>query len=50
MLAQRLRAERHLLVLDNLESITGSHLAIQNTLPEEERDALRSDLAEETED
>ena len=32
MLARRLRAERHLLILDNLESITGAHLAIQHTL------------------
>ena len=40
MLAQRLRSERHLLILDNLESITGAQLAIQNTLPKEEQDAL----------
>ncbi len=40
MLTQRLRSERHLLILDNLESITGSPLAIQNTLPQDERDAL----------
>ena len=40
MLAQRLRSERHLLILDNLESITGTQLAIQNTLPEEEQEAL----------
>lgn len=40
MLAQRLRSERHLLLLDNLESITGTQLAIQNTLPQDERDAL----------
>ena len=26
---------RHLLILDNLESITGTHLAIRNTLPED---------------
>ncbi len=46
MLAQRLRAERHLLILDNLESITGAELAIQHTLPEEEREALRRLLAD----
>jgi tetratricopeptide (TPR) repeat protein len=40
ILAERLRARRHLLILDNLESITGANLAIQNTLPPEERDAL----------
>jgi hypothetical protein len=31
-LARRLRAERHLVILDNLESITGASLAIPNTL------------------
>ena len=45
MLADTLRSERHLLILDNLESITGSQLAIQHTLPPEEREALRSFLA-----
>ena len=44
MLAQRLRSERHLLILDNLESITGAQLAIQNTLPVEEQQALHSFL------
>ncbi|MCP5082036.1 MAG: CHAT domain-containing protein, partial [Alphaproteobacteria bacterium] len=44
MLAQKLRSERHLLILDNLESITGEHLAIRNTLPPEERAALRNFL------
>ncbi len=44
MLTQRLRAENHLLILDNLESITGAHLAIQHTLPKNEQDALRSFL------
>ncbi|MFK5968819.1 MAG: AAA family ATPase [Candidatus Marithrix sp.] len=28
MVVKKLRSERHLLILDNLESITGSHLAI----------------------
>lgn len=40
MLADTLRARRHLLILDNLESITGAELAIQHTLPEPERAAL----------
>src|SRR5262245_13232113 len=46
ILAQRLRAERHLLILDNLESITGTSLAIPNTLPEAERASLRGLLAD----
>ncbi|HKX30164.1 MAG TPA: tetratricopeptide repeat protein [Blastocatellia bacterium] len=44
-LTETLRATRHLLILDNLESITGSHLAIQNTLPPEEQQALKRLLA-----
>jgi len=43
-LAQDLRANNHLLILDNLESITGTHLAIQHTLPQGEQAALRSFL------
>jgi len=43
-LADLLRSDRHLLVLDNLESVTGSNLAIMNTLSEEERRALREFL------
>src|SRR6266851_3264737 len=46
MLAQRLRSENHLLLLDNLESITGVHLAIQHTLPQAERQALRGFLTD----
>jgi tetratricopeptide (TPR) repeat protein len=46
LLAERLRARRHLLMLDNLESITGSHLAIRNTLPREEQEGLRGLLGE----
>ncbi len=46
MLAQHLRSENHLLILDNLESITGAHLAIQHTLPPEEQKALRSFLTD----
>ena len=45
MLAERLRGERQLLILDNLESITGDSLAIPNTLSAEEQAALRSFLA-----
>ena len=41
-----LRARRHLLILDNLESITGAHLAIQHTLPPEEQHALRRFLTD----
>ena len=44
-LAELLRAQRHLLILDNLESITGSSLAIPNTLPPAEQAELRSFLA-----
>ena len=46
MLAERLRDLRHLLILDNLESITGANLAIQNTLPPREQAALRRFLAD----
>ena len=44
-LAQKLRGEPHVLILDNLESVTGQELAIQNTLPEEERNRIRDFLA-----
>src|SRR5262249_35233522 len=46
ILAQRLRAERHLVILDNLESITGASLAIPNTLPEAEQASLRALLTD----
>jgi len=46
MLGQKLCSERHLLVLDNMESITGSSLAIKNTLKPEEQQELRAFLAE----
>ena len=39
-LTERLRAARHLIILDNLESITGSALAIPNTLPADEQTKL----------
>ncbi|AFZ23169.1 Tfp pilus assembly protein PilF [Cylindrospermum stagnale PCC 7417] len=40
-LVAKLRAESYALILDNLESVTGQQLAIQNTLPEEERNQIR---------
>lgn len=43
--ARKLRAERCLLVLDNLESVTGEHLAIGQSLPEIERAYLRAFLS-----
>jgi hypothetical protein len=46
ILAQRLRAHRHLLILDNLESITGAELAIQHTLPQAEQARLQSLLTD----
>jgi tetratricopeptide (TPR) repeat protein len=46
MLSQDLRSKTHLLILDNLESITGAHLAIQHTLPPAEQAALRSFLTD----
>jgi tetratricopeptide (TPR) repeat protein len=45
-IARKLRAERHLLILDNLESITGSQLAILNTLDAQEQRALHAFLGE----
>jgi tetratricopeptide (TPR) repeat protein len=44
-LARELNGRRHLLILDNLESITGAYLAIPNTLPPEEQRHLREFLA-----
>jgi tetratricopeptide (TPR) repeat protein len=43
--AETLRGDRHLLILDNLESITGSPLAIQNTLSPDEQSKLREFLS-----
>ncbi|BAZ31896.1 hypothetical protein NIES4074_43690 [Cylindrospermum sp. NIES-4074] len=40
-LVAKLRAESYALILDNLESVTGQQLAIQNTLPEAERNQIR---------
>ncbi|HMB08669.1 MAG TPA: tetratricopeptide repeat protein [Isosphaeraceae bacterium] len=44
LIAEKLRAARHLLILDNLESITGSALAIPNTLSPNEQRALHGFL------
>ena len=41
-----LKSSRHLLILDNLESITGERLAVQNTLPPEAQAELRDFLQE----
>jgi tetratricopeptide (TPR) repeat protein len=46
MLTKKLRSEHHLLILDNLESITGSHLAIQHTLRPKEQTALHRFLTD----
>ena len=40
-LVAKLRAENYAVILDNLESVTGQQLAIQNTLPETERNQIR---------
>ncbi|MBF0376533.1 MAG: tetratricopeptide repeat protein [Desulfamplus sp.] len=45
-LSQDLRSKRHLLILDNLESITGQELAIPNTLPKAEQEKFRNFLVE----
>jgi hypothetical protein len=45
-LTAKLRAEPHLLILDNLESITGEHLTIRHTLSSNERQALHALLAD----
>ncbi|MEO1466604.1 MAG: AAA family ATPase, partial [Cyanobacteria bacterium J06633_1] len=45
-LADKLRAESYMLILDNLESVTGQALAIQNTLDETARAEISKFLAE----
>jgi tetratricopeptide (TPR) repeat protein len=45
-LAKKLRTERHLLILDNLESIQGGYFAVKNTLSAEEQAKLKAFLAE----
>jgi hypothetical protein len=44
-LVRQLRANPHLLVLDNLESVRGSPASIPNTLQPEEQDTIRGFLA-----
>jgi tetratricopeptide (TPR) repeat protein len=44
-LAEKLRSSNYILVLDNLESVTGQQLAIQNTLNATEQGDLRDFLA-----
>jgi CHAT domain/NB-ARC domain len=43
-LLAKLRSEAYILILDNLESVTGQALAIQNTLPEPEQKQLQEFL------
>lgn len=45
-IALKLRNERHLLILDNLESIQGGYFAIKNTLSLEEQAKLKDFLVE----
>ena len=45
-LVAKFRAESYILILDNLESVTGQQLAIQNTLPEVERNKIRDFLGQ----
>ena len=40
-LAEKLKTQPYAIVLDNLESVTGEALAIQNTLPEAEREEIK---------
>ena len=44
-LSQKLRAESYILILDNLESVTGQPFAIQNTLDKPARDEIKKFLA-----
>ncbi|MEO0394353.1 MAG: CHAT domain-containing protein [Cyanobacteria bacterium P01_A01_bin.137] len=44
-LAKKLCEEKYVLILDNLESVTGQELAIQNTLPQAEQQKLCRFLA-----
>lgn len=45
-LTRELRSTRHLLILDNLESITSTHLAIRNSLSDKEQRNLQSLLTD----
>ncbi|MFM2314611.1 MAG: hypothetical protein RLZZ04_3887, partial [Cyanobacteriota bacterium] len=44
-LSQKLRTEAYILILDNLESVTGQPLTIQNTLDESAREEIKKFLA-----
>ena len=44
-LSDKLRSEAYIIILDNLESVTGKPLAIQNTLDEIEREEIKKFLA-----
>lgn len=46
ILIRRLRTQRHVIILDNLESVTGAYLSIQNILPIRDQMALRQFLTE----
>jgi hypothetical protein len=46
MITKQLHLERHLLILDNLEWITGTQLVIQHPLPHDEKTALRDLLVD----
>jgi tetratricopeptide (TPR) repeat protein len=46
MLCKQLRAKRHVIILDNMESITGAPMAIQHTLAQEEQAALQRFLVD----
>jgi tetratricopeptide (TPR) repeat protein len=43
-LVQKLKSDYHILILDNLESVTGQELAIQNTLSADEQQRLKDFL------
>nr|WP_232541385.1 tetratricopeptide repeat protein [Nocardia bovistercoris] len=45
LVARTLRAQRHLLVIDNMESVTGAPASIPHALPAGDREALRELLA-----
>ena len=45
-LVAKLRAESHIIILDNLESVTGQPLAIQNTLEEAEQELIKDFLSQ----
>ncbi|PID56580.1 Tfp pilus assembly protein PilF, partial [candidate division KSB3 bacterium] len=44
--AQALRSQRHLLILDNLESVSGDPLAVKHSLPPDERGRIQGFLQE----